>query len=342
MAFSVIPSIVYLLAILAFLLNSYGSDTTSQRLLMIGSDWLGLIALTGLLILRFKEKFSLNSLIANLNKVLALLGISIGSLLSIYDYYTPINFVFAATRLQYIPIFMLGWFCLVVWFMTKPNKWLLRHHKKITFFASLAFFYIFWIISLWPFNIFKVWSHEDNLIENAQVVVLLGGAWFSYKMTRYWWSKRQTFHKISFALATVFLLFVAAEEISWGQRIFNVETPDQIAEINLQDEITVHNMEGVHHLVQIGYIFFGLYGSIMWIFQMLLRPLQSKFMSFYIPDWSTTGFYFGGFAYNFHSRYWSNAYAFWAEYMEFMIYSAVALTMLHFYLRIRNSTSKSW
>ena len=41
---------------------------------------------------------------------------------------------------------------------------------------------------------------------------------------------------------SVVLALVALEEISWGQRIFNLETPDVIAEINLQNELNFHNI----------------------------------------------------------------------------------------------------
>lgn len=40
-----------------------------------------------------------------------------------------------------------------------------------------------------------------------------------------------------------FLFFVfAGEEISWGQRILNIETPDLLKEINVQREINLHNI----------------------------------------------------------------------------------------------------
>ncbi len=43
-------------------------------------------------------------------------------------------------------------------------------------------------------------------------------------------------------LAFVFL-FGAGEEISWGQRIFQFETPDKIHEMNVQEEFNIHNLE---------------------------------------------------------------------------------------------------
>ena len=43
-----------------------------------------------------------------------------------------------------------------------------------------------------------------------------------------------------------FLLFfvVMMEEISWGQRIFNIATPENLEEINYQGETTIHNIGG--------------------------------------------------------------------------------------------------
>lgn len=43
-----------------------------------------------------------------------------------------------------------------------------------------------------------------------------------------------------------FLLFflVMMEELSWGQRLFNINTPENMKEINFQDETNVHNIGG--------------------------------------------------------------------------------------------------
>ncbi|MFK7910217.1 MAG: hypothetical protein AB8F34_06395 [Akkermansiaceae bacterium] len=43
-------------------------------------------------------------------------------------------------------------------------------------------------------------------------------------------------------LAALFF-FVTGEEISWGQRIFGWATPDWMAENNVQEETTIHNLE---------------------------------------------------------------------------------------------------
>jgi hypothetical protein len=45
-----------------------------------------------------------------------------------------------------------------------------------------------------------------------------------------------------FLIFSMLTLVLALEEISWGQRIFAIATPDFIAQINVQNEITLHNL----------------------------------------------------------------------------------------------------
>jgi len=44
---------------------------------------------------------------------------------------------------------------------------------------------------------------------------------------------------LGFGLAN---LFIAGEEIAWGQRIFGLRTPDELMKLNHQGEITIHNI----------------------------------------------------------------------------------------------------
>lgn len=48
--------------------------------------------------------------------------------------------------------------------------------------------------------------------------------------------------RIIWLLIALVSLLIAAEEISWGQRIFYVETPEAISKHNLQKELTLHNL----------------------------------------------------------------------------------------------------
>jgi hypothetical protein len=49
-----------------------------------------------------------------------------------------------------------------------------------------------------------------------------------------------------FLILTLVFFFACGEEISWGQRIFNFETPEAIKEINIQKEFNLHNLKIFH------------------------------------------------------------------------------------------------
>jgi hypothetical protein len=51
---------------------------------------------------------------------------------------------------------------------------------------------------------------------------------------------------IFYLLLSLFFLLAFLEEISWGQRILGIETPDLIAKVNRQNEINIHNLTWFH------------------------------------------------------------------------------------------------
>jgi hypothetical protein len=71
------------------------------------------------------------------------------------------------------------------------------------------------------------------------------------------------------------LLGVAGEEVSWGQRLLNFETPEAIAQQNRQGEINLHNSEVFWPYVYTAYLIIGLFGMLMWIFDWLGGELLS-------------------------------------------------------------------
>jgi hypothetical protein len=88
---------------------------------------------------------------------------------------------------------------------------------------------------------------EDHYFENVGALSLfLASLLFFYCFLqtmkpeargRISWLKRLVF----LGLALLFF-FGAGEEISWGQRIFQVATPGGLAAVNTQDELNVHNL----------------------------------------------------------------------------------------------------
>jgi hypothetical protein len=51
---------------------------------------------------------------------------------------------------------------------------------------------------------------------------------------------------ILYLLLSVLFFIACGEELSWGQRQFNIETPSAIKNLNVQKEINIHNIEILH------------------------------------------------------------------------------------------------
>ncbi len=87
-----------------------------------------------------------------------------------------------------------------------------------------------------------VYSKEDGFIENSQfILIFLSSILLFYRFFKFFKSKNLYWKIGVFLLASVFL-FGAGEEISWGQRIFNVESSEYFLENNAQGETNLHNM----------------------------------------------------------------------------------------------------
>lgn len=116
---------------------------------------------------------------------------------------------------------------------------------------------------------------EDGFIEYATVVLLLAsvvlviGRWRKYRAHQNW-----KFSLIC-GLIVVAFLFVAGEEISWGQRIFNLETTDYFKEHNTQEELNLHNLTVGD--VKINKLIFGLIlTTVILIYTILVPILYTK------------------------------------------------------------------
>lgn len=88
----------------------------------------------------------------------------------------------------------------------------------------------------------SVYTVEDGLIEWLTVVFLLLGACVCFARVFQLKGKKPTLFLACTALLGLLFIFGAGEEISWGQRIFNVETPEFFLEHNKQQETNFHNL----------------------------------------------------------------------------------------------------
>lgn len=110
--------------------------------------------------------------------------------------------------------------------------------------------------------LFRWLTREDGAMEWAQfsadVVGLVAAAWVAVTL----WRRADRLGAVLWAGFAALLFFIAGEEISWGQRIFDLDTPDVLLDRNHQEESNVHNIRVVQDSINVGFIFVGLYGSV--------------------------------------------------------------------------------
>jgi hypothetical protein len=102
---------------------------------------------------------------------------------------------------------------------------------------------------------------EDSLIEWLQFLCLLGASILLVLITIRLLRAGNLRMALLYAVVTLGVLFLTGEEISWGQRIFGWETPEDMAAVNRQGETTIHNVRGIQDLVPPAMLLASLYGA---------------------------------------------------------------------------------
>jgi hypothetical protein len=95
-------------------------------------------------------------------------------------------------------------------------------------------------------RVFRWIIDEDMLVETLQVVLILGVTVLAGRLSARLLREGSYGIGALYLLLTLGALFVTGEEISWGQRILGLRTPPALQSLNAQQEISVHNLHGMH------------------------------------------------------------------------------------------------
>jgi hypothetical protein len=119
-----------------------------------------------------------------------------------------------------------------------PNKSFLFF--GITFLLIWASFLIFSLFIDPKIASSLVW--ERGLFETLTVIFYVISACF---LIKHFFSNKdkKSFHTIYLIAFTLFCLFIAGEEISWGQTYLRFETPELLKQVNVQGETGLHNIQ---------------------------------------------------------------------------------------------------
>lgn len=116
-------------------------------------------------------------------------------------------------------------------------------YLSISYLAVLLYYDTSTIITL---------SKEDGFFETLGAICFLIASLFFFinfgkSVTGNDFFLFKTRRNFFFLLFAILFFFAFAEEISWGQRIFDFKTPNRIKEVNIQEEFNIHNLSIFHY-----------------------------------------------------------------------------------------------
>lgn len=182
------------------------------------------------------------------------------------------NVVFAYSGIQPRPFAIFSLLSIAYALLLPGASFYRKVWQQLLFVYGFVSFWFLLFIYWWNNELFLYLDKEDSPLEYATFALfaLAAGvsilAWRSIakKMKP---SRLQKFWQLLLIVSALGLSFVAFEEISWGQRIIGINTPDALATRNLQNETNIHNLDVVFGHVYDAYLTLGVYGIFSGIFR---------------------------------------------------------------------------
>jgi len=132
---------------------------------------------------------------------------------------------------------------------------------------------------------------EDGPVEWASFAVYVVAALVALLVVRRMQRRQQVLWALLYVVVAAAFVFIASEEISWGQRQLGFAGPDVLVENNKQSEANLHNLLSRYRL-HLVYILVGLYGAgVGRALVRRVRPLREWTWLLTPPPWQR--WYFG-------------------------------------------------
>ncbi|PIA77479.1 hypothetical protein BFR04_08535 [Gaetbulibacter sp. 4G1] len=134
-------------------------------------------------------------------------------------------------------------------------------------------------------RLFGLWLLEENKpVELLTFVLFLFGGIYGFKFSFKILKIKERLIFFFYFIFSFCLIFLALEEIAWGQWFFSFETPEYWQKINVQGETTLHNLKGIQGNSEIFRFIFG-FGGICGIFFKRLPNFDDLRVPIFLTTW---------------------------------------------------------
>jgi hypothetical protein len=179
---------------------------------------------------------------------------------------------------------------------------------------------------------------EDQWGEYATAVAFVACSWFALIAAL---QSENRYQRLVWFCIALGAFFVGLEEISWGQRIFGISTPNIVREYNAQGELNLHNLvlikpELLHILASLLVVSWLLASLLVWI---VPQRLQDRIINLGFPAIPLSLFPL----FVLPVFFWTDRVVIrWDEIGELLLGFAMAVFALDRYMRIRMPGPEGW
>ncbi len=106
---------------------------------------------------------------------------------------------------------------------------------------------------------------EDQFLENLQFLAFAVAGLLCFVTARRYGGSHPRLTTASLHSIALAFLFVAIEEISWGQRVLGIDSPEFVRDLNVQGETTLHNLKSVQDKLGIMLAVFANTAALAWL-----------------------------------------------------------------------------
>ena len=140
-------------------------------------------------------------------------------------------------------------------------------HRAARLLVAIPFVIAIVGVAAVPFRpLYRILANEDGVAEWGQFICLALLIFLYARLGWELWRRDHRWLAILYGTAMVAMVFIAGEEISWGQRIFGWATPPELETVNNQGESNLHNVGSVlkiFNLVILGICVVAMVGPIL-------------------------------------------------------------------------------
>lgn len=234
------------------------------------------------------------------------------------------NFVFTHTHFDPNALILLSFFVCATALVTIQKRDVSKNATYLIALLSVLLLHIP-LMAWYNYPFYNSLSGEDKVFEWIQFGLFQGGAIILGLLSYRVWGYRQTtiaqFLFVYSVIGALGYFLIAGEEISWGQRIFDFDTPKEYIDYNSQGEFNLHNNEKIFNKIYLVYGSVGLYTLISALiyeaFKKSVKGFKARALSLFAFRWYHGLYFIPTIIYVAYRVYYqTSAYDIWEESTE--------------------------